>query len=81
MVKKKEREKKRERRKGGKVPDRRQRLGSKIILLCTTTGIPRGALVCMGKPIGREKTRVRTHVRRAAGLYASLHRSQGIFMD
>lgn len=47
------------------MPDRRQRLGSKIILLCTTTGIPRGALVCMGKPIGREKTRVRTHVRRS----------------
>lgn len=46
-----------------KMPDRRQRRREDHIIMYNHE-IP-VALVCMGKPIGREKTRVRTHVRRS----------------
>lgn len=43
-----------------KMSDRRQRRRQDHIIMCTTAYL---LLVCMGKPIGREKTRVRTHAR------------------
>lgn len=46
-----------------KMPDRRQRRREDHIIMYNHEISV--ALVCMGKPIGREKTRVRTHVRRS----------------
>lgn len=64
-----------------KMSDRRQRRRQDHIIMYND-GIP---VVGMHReadwPRENARTYARTHVRRAAGLYASLHRSQGIFMD